>query len=116
MDLSYGLFFPPSVEYLSSLRPYHIPKATTYTFLYAIDPVQLTEAEQHYNKFITDKVTKPDFKIKVKGHIKETDDATNFPQGQFQLAGERYSAASEDSYEDVSDESGQNMMEMTLSD
>ncbi|KAI6654110.1 hypothetical protein LOD99_2956 [Oopsacas minuta] len=117
MDLSYGLFFPPSVENLSSLRPYQLPKTTSYVFLYAIDPAQLSEAEARYNKFITDKVTKkPDYKIKVSGQIKETDDASTFAQGQYQLPSERNSAGSDESFEAGSDDSGQNMMEMTLSD
>ena len=116
MDLSYGLFFSPSVEYLSSLRPYNVPKRTSYVFLYAIDPAQLTEAEQRYAKFMNDKVSRPDFKIKVTGQIKESDEVSTYIQGPFRLPGDRESGGSEESYEDASEESGQNMMEMTLSD
>ena len=116
MDLSYGLFFSPSVEYLSSLRPYNLPKKTAYVFLYAIDPVELTEAEQRFNKFMSDKVAKPDIKVKIIGQIKESDEVNTYIQGPYRIQGERYSADSDETYEDASEESGQNMMEMTLSD
>ena len=114
MDLSYGLFFSPSVEYLSSLRPYNLPKKTSYVFLYAIDPTEITEAELRFNKFMNDQVSKPDFKIKITGQMKEPDETNTYIQGPFRP--DRSSADSEETYEDASEESGQNMMEMTLSD
>lgn len=117
MDLSYGLFSPPSVEYLSSLRPYQPQKNKSYVFLYAIDPAQLSEAESAHKKWVDNKVFMSETKIKIVGRLnKEAEDATT-SHGNYPPPSDRdNSLPSDDSYEDASDDSGQNMVEMTLSD